>query len=184
MPPIDLPGAVESRFPVDFADNLPALAQASIGQGDVSTTPLQMALVAAAVANDGVMMEPHVMREIRDGEGAVVDDEPVAQWKTPISPETAATMRQAMLGVVANGTLAGFAEIPGFEVGGKTGTAQTGLDTNHTWVIEFAGPPGQKPELAIAVVVEAQGTDETGGGVAGPIARTVLEAALQPPAGG
>jgi peptidoglycan glycosyltransferase len=62
VPPIDLPGAVESRFPVDFADNLPALAQASIGQGDNSATPLQMALVAAAVANAGRTAAPHVMR--------------------------------------------------------------------------------------------------------------------------
>jgi len=75
------------------------------------------------------------------------------------------------------------AEIPGVEVGGKTGTAQTGRDTNNTWVIEFAGPPGQKPELAIAVIVEDQGADETGGGVAGPIARAVLEQALQPAGG-
>ena len=96
VPPIDLPGAVESRFPVDFADNLPALAQASIGQGDNSATPIQMALVAAAVANDGVMMAPHVMKEIRDGEGAVVDDEPVDVCKQPICAESAATMRQAM----------------------------------------------------------------------------------------
>lgn len=183
VPPLDLPGAVESRFPVDFEGNLPALAQASIGQGDVSATPLQMALVAAGVANDGTIMAPHVMKEIRDGEGAVIDDEPVDQWKTPISPESAATMHQAMLGVVANGTLSGVAEIPGVEVGGKTGTAQTGRDTNNTWVIEFAGPPGQKPELAIAVIVEDQGADETGGGVAGPIARAVLEQALQPAGG-
>ena len=183
VPPIDLPGAVESRFPVDFADNLPALAQASIGQGDNSATPIQMALVAAAVAYDGVMMAPHVMKEIRDGEGAVVDDEPVDVWKQPISAESAATMRQAMYGVVQGGTLTGVAEIPGFDVGGKTGTAQTGNDTNNTWVIEFVGPPGQKPELAIAVIVENQGADETGGGVAGPIARAVLQQALQEPAG-
>lgn len=183
VPPIDLPGAVESRFPVDFADNLPALAQASIGQGDNSATPIQMALVAAAVANDGVMMAPHVMKEIRDGEGAVVDDEPVDVWKQPISAESAATMRQAMYGVVQGGTLTGVAEIPGFDVGGKTGTAQTGNDTNNTWVIEFVGPPGQKPEYAIAVIVENQGADETGGGVAGPIARAVLEQVLQDPAG-
>ena len=183
VPPIDLPGAVESRFPVDFADNLPALAQASIGQGDNSATPIQMALVAAAVANEGVMMAPHVMKEIRDGEGAVVDDEPVDVWKQPISVESAATMRQAMYGVVQGGTLTGVAEIPGFDVGGKTGTAQTGNDTNNTWVIEFVGPPGQKPELAIAVIVENQGADETGGGVAGPIARAVLQQALQEPAG-
>ena len=178
VPPIDLPGAVESRFPVDFADNLPALAQASIGQGDTSATPLQMALVAAAVANEGRVMAPHVMKEIRDGEGAVVEDEPIDVWKTPLSPQSAATMRQAMLGVVQNGTLTGVGAIPGFEVGGKTGTAQTGRDTNNTWVIEFVGPPGQKPEYAIAVVVEDQGADETGGGVAGPIARAVLEQAL------
>lgn len=183
VPPIDLPGAVESRFPVDFADNLPALAQASIGQGDTSATPLQMALVAQAVANDGQMMAPHVMQEIRDGEGAVVEDEPVEVWKTPISAASAATMRDAMYGVVENGTLTGVADIPGFQVGGKTGTAQTGNDTNNTWVIEFVGPPGEKPEYAIAVIVENQGPDETGGGVAGPIANAVLTQALQGDAG-
>lgn len=185
VPPIDLPGAVESRFPVDFADNLPALAQASIGQNDVSATPLQMALVAAAVANEGRIMAPHVMKEIRDGEGAVVEEEQVDVWKTPISPESAATMRQAMLGVVADGTLSGAADIPGFEVGGKSGTAQTGNNTSHTWVIEFVGPPGQKPEYAIAVIVENQPgvSENTGGRVAAPIARAVLTQALQGDAG-
>ena len=185
VPPIDLPGAVESRFPVDFADNLPALAQASIGQNDVSATPLQMALVAAAVANEGRIMAPHAMLEIRDGEGAVVEEEQVDVWKTPISPESAATMRQAMLGVVADGTLAGAADIPGFEVGGKSGTAQTGNNTSHTWVIEFVGPPGQKPEYAIAVIVENQPgvSENTGGRVAAPIARAVLTQALQGDAG-
>ena len=187
-PPIDLPGAVASKFPplVDFTDNLPKLAQASIGQNDVAATPLQMAMVAAGVANEGRVMAPHVMAEIRDGEGAVIEDEPIDVWKEAVSPATAATMRQAMLGVVVDGTLQGAADIPGYEVGGKTGTAQTGNDTSHTWVIEFVGPPGGEPELAIAVIVENQPgvSENTGGRVAAPIARAVLEVALQPPAGG
>ena len=71
-PPIDLPAAAASNFPTDFRRNLPALAQSSIGQNDVQATPLQMALVAAAIANGGSMMTPHVMQEIRDSEGGIV----------------------------------------------------------------------------------------------------------------
>jgi peptidoglycan glycosyltransferase len=181
-PPIDLPNPATSNFPTDFTENLPALAQASIGQNDVSAAPLQMAMVAGAVANNGLMMEPHVMQVIRDGEGATIEEEPNDVWQQPMSADAAATMRQAMLGVVSPEGTAPGAAIEGLEVGGKTGTAQLGTDppSSHTWFICFAGPPGGEPEIAVAVIVEAvDGVSEvTGGTVAAPIATAVIRQAL------
>jgi peptidoglycan glycosyltransferase len=195
-PPIDLPGAASSVFPDDFGkrlragndpgdadvyENTPALAQAAIGQGNVSATPLQMALVAGAVANSGTIMRPHVLREIRDGTGAVDSAYTPAVWTTAMSPTNAATLRAAMVGVVTAGTADRLA-IPGREVGGKTGTAQLGTNPaqSHAWIIGFAGDPGQNPTVAVAVIVEGQpgASEQTGGRVAAPIAKAVLEAAL------
>lgn len=183
-PPIDLPGAVDSVFPTDFHRDVPKLAQSSIGQNDVQATPLEMALVAAAIANDGVIMKPHAMVEITDSDGTVVERYKRSRWLQPVSSKTAETIRQAMVGVVTGGTATGLA-IPGYEVGGKTGTAQLGTEPprSHTWIIGFAGPPGEAPTVAIAVVVLNQpGASEfTGGAVAAPIARAVLEAILAAP---
>jgi len=180
-PPIDLPGPVNSVFPTDVVRNPPKLAQSSIGQNDVQATPLQMALVAAGVANGGVIMKPHVMTEVRDSEGTVVSRYQPEKWKTPLSPDSASVMRRDMVNVVQRGTASGLA-IPGFEVGGKTGTAQLGTEPprSHTWIIGFAGPPGGDPTVAVAVVVLNQpGASEfTGGRVAAPIARAVMQAAL------
>lgn len=195
-PPIDLPGAVSSVFPDDFGKRLrpgddpgdadvyedtPALAQAAIGQGNVSATPLQMALVAAAVANGGTIMRPHVLREIRDARGDVDSSYTPAVWRTAMSPTSAATLRAAMVGVVNGGTAQRLA-IPGREVGGKTGTAQLGTNPpqSHAWIIGFAGAPGQTPSVAVAVIVEGQpgASEQTGGRVAAPIAKAVLEAVL------
>ena len=119
----------------------------------MQATPLQMALVAATIANGGMMMNPHVMQEVRDSEGAIVKRYDVSQWLQPISPDAAAVMKGGMLDVVARGTATRL-QIPGYEVGGKTGTAQLGTDPpmSHTWIIGFAGPPGD-PQIAIAVVV-------------------------------
>ena len=138
------PAPAASVFPTDFTRNLPALAQASIGQNDVQATPLQMALVAAAVANGGTIMKPHVMREVRDSEGTVIQSYGIGPWMTPLSSQTADTMKAAMLDVVARGTATGL-QIPGYEVGGKTGTAEVD-DTgsrSHAWIMGFAGPPGR-----------------------------------------
>jgi peptidoglycan glycosyltransferase len=113
-------------------------------------------------------------------------------WTTATSPQAAGTMRQAMIGVVADGTATGL-QIPGQEVGGKTGTAQLGTDPprSHAWIIGFAGPPGGAPEVAVAVIVEGQpgASEQTGGRVAAPIARAVMERILlvnrgQAPGGG
>jgi len=184
--PIDLPAPAISAFPTDFTRNLPALAQASIGQNDVQATPLEMAMVAGGVANGGVIMKPHVMSDIRDSEGSVIDRYSPTQWLHPLSTENAATMRTAMLDVVARGTATRM-QIPGYEVGGKTGTAQLGTDPprSHTWIMGFAGPPGDA-QIAISVVVLNQpGVNEaTGGVVAAPIAKQVMQAYLDDIAAG
>jgi peptidoglycan glycosyltransferase len=186
-PPIDLPGSATSLFPTDFTLDLPKLAQSSIGQNDVQASPLQMALVAAAVANQGRMMTPHVMTEIRDDNQNVIDRYEPEVWNEPLSPEHADTMKQAMVGVVQDGTGRSVA-IPGYEVGAKTGTAQLGTEPprSHLWMIAFGGPPGDAQVAVAVVVLDQPGASEeaTGGQVAGPIARQVLDAALRVKNGG
>jgi peptidoglycan glycosyltransferase len=178
-PPLDLPNAADSAIEtVGFFDrNVPLLAQTAIGQNTVRATPLQMALVAAGIANQGKIMTPHVLSEVRDDEGVVVKRYRPSTWKTAISPEVAAIVRDAMVQVAQRGTATAM-QVPGVPTAGKTGTAQIGNGQSHAWIIGFA--PADAPRIAIAVVVEAQpGTNEaTGGRVAAPIARQVLEAAL------
>ena len=127
-------------FP-DTKNSKAFLGQASIGQFSTQATPLEMALVTAGVANGGIIMSPHVMKEIRDDNGKVIDTFDPKPWRTAVSPQTAATMRQAMIGVVQGGTGTA-ARIPGVEVGGKTGTAE--LDDagsqSEAWFTCFAGP--------------------------------------------
>jgi peptidoglycan glycosyltransferase len=178
-PPLDLPVVATSLFPEvgDFDRNLPALALSAIGQQDVAASPLQMAMVAAAIGNRGVAMEPHVLGEIRDSEGERVRTYDAKQWLRATSPETAGAVRDMMVGVVNGGT-ATRAAISGVQVAAKTGTAQTTGDDAHAWLIAFA--PAENPRVAIAVIVESQpGVSEaTGGRVAAPIAKRVMEAAL------
>ncbi|MGH9277364.1 MAG: peptidoglycan D,D-transpeptidase FtsI family protein [Acidimicrobiales bacterium] len=179
VPPIDLPFAAPSIFPdaSAFADDIPGLAKSAIGQQDVSATPLQMALVAAGVANGGAVMTPHVMSEIRDGEGQLLKRYEPTPWVQAVSPDVARTMRDLMVNVVERGTGTA-ARIPGIAVGGKTGTAQTGLDTNHVWFISFA--PAADPKIAVAVMLEnlPLASEATGGTLAAPIAKAVMQAAL------
>jgi penicillin-binding protein A len=185
--PIDLPGAAQSHFPSDLvAKNPPFLAQASIGQNDVQATPLQMAMVAGAVADKGRIMVPHVMREITDEQGNRVETYDPKLWTTPMSTATASLLHQAMLSVVSNGTATRLDDgLEGFEVGGKTGTAQIGSNPprSHAWIIGFAGPPGEPPPVAVAVIVEGQegSSEATGGRVAAPIAAAVMRQALTAP---
>jgi peptidoglycan glycosyltransferase len=186
-PPIDLPFPAQSVFPTDFDQNIPALAQAGIGQNDVSATPLQMALVAAAAANEGRIMAPRVVADIRDDDNSVVEDPEPTRWRQAVSAEHADVLRRAMIEVAERGTARNL-QIPGFEVGGKTGTAQLGTDPprSHAWIIGFAGVPGQPPSVAVAVIVRGQpgASEQTGGQVAAPIARAVMETVLAAQGGG
>jgi peptidoglycan glycosyltransferase len=178
-PPIDLPVPAASRFPEpkEFERDEPALAKSAIGQQNVRATPLQMAMVAAGVANGGTVMKPHVMAQVKDSDGNVVRTYEPGAWKQPITPEVAAQLRDLMLNVVARGT-GTRAQFPGATVGGKTGTAQTVGNDAHAWFIGFA--EGNNRKVAVAVIVESQPevSEATGGRVAAPIAGAVMKAAL------
>lgn len=184
--PFDVPGGVQSSFPADVVDDPPTLAQAAIGQNDVRATPLQMAMVAGAVANEGRIMEPHVMREVRDDQGNKVAEFDDSVWREAMSPSTAGVLRAAMESVVADGSATRLDDgLEQFVVGGKTGTAQTGADppTSNAWIIGFAGPEGEVPHVAVAVLVQGQSgvSEQTGGREAAPIAAAVMQQALSPP---
>lgn len=197
VPPLDIPGSVASRFPTDYGEqlqapsadipvgvyeNTPLLAQTSIGQNDVSATPLQMALVAAGIANNGEILEPRVVAEIKDRTGSVVRTIEPERWQRAVSADVALDLREAMVNIVETGT-ARSAAVPGIEVGAKTGTAQLGTEPpkSHAWMIAFAGPPGRTPELAIAVLIEGTegASEQTGGRVAGPIVAALIQAYFQ-----
>ena len=178
-PPLDLSGAAISNFPPAsaFALDLPGLAKSAIGQQDVAASPLEMALVAGGLANGGVIMRPHVLQDVRDSEGKVVQTYQPQPWLTATSAATADLVKGLMIQVVQSGTGTA-AQIKGVQVAGKTGTAQTGNNTVHTWFVAFA--PADAPKVAVAVLVEDQpsSNDFTGGQVAAPIAKQVLQAAL------
>lgn len=158
-------------------------AQSAIGGFEVRATPLEMAMVAAAVANGGDIMTPHVLKEIRDADGAVVKTFDEKPWTTAMDATTAGIMKSAMIGVVDGGTAERLDDgIEAFEVGGKTGTAPVDSGSSHAWIIGFAGPENEDPQVVVAVVVEAaagQG-EQFGGRVAAPIAAQVLKQALTP----
>ncbi len=172
--------AVESVIPSadEFGDDLAALAQSSIGERDVRATPLQMAMVAAAVANDGVVMKPYVVAEVFDADGQVVTATEPEELGVAMSPETADVLALMMESAVTSGT-ATRASVPGVRIGGKTGTAQVPGASPHSWFIGFGAVEAapDEPQIAIAVLVEsseATGADATGGTVAAPIAQQVL----------
>ncbi len=100
-----------------------------------------MALVASAIADGGTIMKPHAMKEIRDSEGNVIERWHDSPWRQAISQSTAQTMHDAMMSVVAHGT-ATVLQMPGFDIGGKTGTAQIGTDAIDAWMIALRGAGG------------------------------------------
>jgi penicillin-binding protein A len=148
------------------------VAQVAFGQGQLLATPLQMALLAAGVANGGNIMEPYLVQEVRDYRQTVIDTTRSQTWLRPFSSRTAAQVRDLMLQVVDRGT-GTRAQLSGVQVAGKTGTAEVDRGEPHAWFIGFA--PAAEARVAVAVVVENGGT---GGSTAAPIARAVLEAAL------
>ncbi len=181
-PPIDLlPGAATGTSPQvgNFEQQKPQFAYAGIGQGDVSVSPLYMCMVAATIANGGKMMAPHVVDEVLDSDGKVVERITPSVWREPISPETADQVKEMMIEVVNNGGTGTRAAIPEVVVAGKTGTAQVDGQDPGAWFVAFA--PADNPTVAIAVHIEDGGNvgaNASGGVVAAPIARQVLEAIL------
>jgi peptidoglycan glycosyltransferase len=172
--PIDLPGAAKSKFP-DMNDSQKAsIAQSAIGQYEVTVTPLQMLLVASAIANDGVIMKPHIVRSVADSYGVnlkVTDPEILAR---PIKKDTAQKVREMMVDVVRKGT-GKRAAVEGIVVAGKTGTAETGGGRDpHSWFIAFA--PAGDAKIVLAVIVEEGGT---GGGKAAAITGKLIKEYLK-----
>jgi peptidoglycan glycosyltransferase len=178
--PLEIPWSEGSIPPAEsFADALPAVAFSAIGQQDVKANPLQMALVAAAIANGGSEMTPRLVSEVRDPSGRVIKTYGPEPWGQPISPQTSSALTAMMVSVVESGTGTA-AQIPGIQVAGKTGTAETATGNPHAWFVSFA--PAQDPQIVVAVVVlngGDLGNEATGGHVAAPIARAVIQAALQ-----
>ena len=147
-------------------------AQISFGQGPVTSNPFQMALVAATVANDGAMMEPRLVREVRSPDGIILDKPTPRVRKNALDKDTARTINDMMQHVVTDVETDG--QIPGVKVAGKTGTAEAPPDQLHSWFIAFA--PADDPQIAVAVIVE---NGQEGYKAALPIARRLIEAYLK-----
>lgn len=148
------------------------LAESGIGQGRVVTNPLHMAMIAGAIANGGKMMQPYLVEEIRlPGESKLFTAQPEL-LTTAISQETAAELKKAMMAVVQSGT-GKAAALAGWQVAGKTGSAENPHGQTHAWFAGFT--PAENPRVAVALVVENAGA---GGEVAAPIAREVFRGAL------
>ncbi len=165
----------DSTFPTDeLARDPAALAQSSIGERDVRVTPLQMAMLAATIANDGIVMRPYLVDQLFDADGKTVRAFEPNLLGEAMSPATASVIAEMMERVVTEGT--GYrAGIPGVRVAGKTGTSEQGDPGSHVWFIGFA--PVERPTIAVAVVVEnggAVGEGATGARVAAPIAAQVI----------
>nr|WP_300053777.1 penicillin-binding protein 2 [uncultured Nocardioides sp.] len=173
----DLGGQAESLYPRDL--DPPQTALSGIGQSSVTATPLQMAMVVAAIANDGDVMRPYVVDEVRAANLSVLDRTDPQSISKAISSTTAEELTTMMVATVDSGT-ATPAQIPGVQVAGKTGTAQSTADRPpYAWFVSFA--PADNPQVAVAVLVQSSDTSrsEIGGGrLGGPIAKAVMEAVI------
>ncbi|HYO40975.1 MAG TPA: penicillin-binding transpeptidase domain-containing protein, partial [Nocardioidaceae bacterium] len=174
----DLPGQVRSRFPADPDE--PQTALSAIGQYDVAATPLQMAMVVGGIANGGTVMRPYLVDEVRAPDLSVLDKaRPEAYRSNAVSASVARQLTTMMVSVVDRGT-ATPAQIPGIEVAGKTGTAQSSPQRPpYAWFVSFA--PADNPQVAVAVLVEDAGVERnaiSGSGLAAPIAKQVMQAVI------
>jgi peptidoglycan glycosyltransferase len=168
--------AATSRFPED--PDAPQTALSAIGQFDVRATALQMAMVAAAIGNNGTTMRPYLVQEIRGPDLAILQTTEPTVFEQAMSTMNAASLTDMMVNVVENGTGSN-AQISGVRVAGKTGTAQTGNERpSIAWFVAFA--PAQNPTVAVAVMIEEAGVAEiSGNALAAPIARDVIKAVLR-----
>lgn len=173
----DMRGQAQSLYPRDM--DAPATAMSGIGQASVTATPLQMAMVAAAIANQGDLMRPYLVDEVRTPNLDVYDRPEPERISQAVTAATAEELTRMMVSTVDIGT-ATPAAIPGIPVAGKTGTAQSTDDRPpYAWFVSFA--PADDPQVAVAVMVEAssQPREEIGGGLlGGPIAKAVMQAVI------
>ena len=160
-----------SRFPEP--ESQAALAMDSFGQQDIMVTPMQMAMIASAIANDGVLMEPYIVKQTLTADLEPVSTTKPSEYSRPMSEQTAAYMQQMMVDDVVSGT--GYlAAIDGVDVAGKTGTAELTGSDRHAWFAAFA--PADDPQIAVVVILENDPGD--GGSSAAPVAREIIRAKL------
>ncbi len=178
------PSVIPLQVAESTVGNIPdaaALGMSSIGQKDVALTPLENAEIAATIANGGVTMQPYLVDSLKGPDLAVISITAPYQQRRAVSPQVAAKLTELMIGAEKDAQQKG--AIPGVQIASKTGTAEHGSDPRHTpphaWYIAFA--PAQAPKVAVAVLVEngADRLSATGGALAAPIGRAVIEAALQ-----
>lgn len=176
-PLAELPSVATSQFPGD--PNEPQTAQSAIGQFDVRATPLQMAMVAAGIANKGEVMKPYLVQNVKTPDLKTVSETKPESLHQAVTPQVAAQLTAMMVDVVNNGT-GKPGQINGVQVAGKTGTAQTSKDRPpFAWFTAFA--PADDPKIAVAVLIEKADIardDIAGGKLAAPIAKSVMEAVL------
>lgn len=175
--PFDLPRSV-SRIG-DGGMGKTELSATGIGQGKLLVSPLQMAMVAAGVANKGDIMQPYVVKAVEEVDGKVLRSEKPDVLYRMMAPETAARLTEMMVRVVEEGT-GTRAQISNVKVAGKTGTAQNersseGASADHAWFVGFA--PADDPQIAVAVLLEYRG--EGGGRAAAPVAARVMSSWLK-----
>ena len=149
------------------------LVSLAIGQGELGTTPVQLASYAAAIANNGILHQPHIVSGYRDAETGKYYPLTYEKKQLPVSPSTFSLIKDGMIGVVLRGT-GTLAKVPGIDIAGKTGTAQNPHGKDHAWFIAFA--PVENPKIAMAVLVENAGF---GGSISAPIARELIKYYLQ-----
>ena len=180
--PIDLPASAASSFGEvsDFVDRTPLLAIGGFGQASDVMVPLHMAMVASTVANGGKMMKPYVVEATQFHDGSIIDQTDPEVWKTPISGATADILRGLMVEVVNQGTAKSMQLENGIQAAAKTGTAQLNAagepQRSHAWIVGFA--PAESPRYAVAVILKGTNDEisaSTGGRVAGPVAKQVLD---------
>ena len=174
----DLRPQAASRFPDDL--DQPQTAMAGIGQSEVAATPLQMAMVAAGIANGGIVMRPYLVDSVTSPDLDVIDRTESSELSKAMEPSTASVLTTMMVNTVKYGTAVN-AQIPGIDVAGKTGTAQsTPSRPPYAWFVSFA--PAIDPQVAVCVLVQSSETprEEIGGNFLGaPIAKAVMEAVLR-----
>ncbi|WP_372346975.1 peptidoglycan D,D-transpeptidase FtsI family protein [Streptomyces sp. KL116D] len=179
---LDVPvRAAESVYPSGMDKAQTGLS--GIGQFDVTATPLQIAMVSATIANGGKLASPHMVSEVTDADGDAITSYPDSDDSRVVSESTASQLRSAMETVVSKGTGTN-AQIPGATVGGKTGTAQHGENNSQTpyaWFTSYAKDDSTGKKVAVAVLVEqsdAARSEVSGNGLAAPIAKAMMAAAL------
>ncbi|HZK55399.1 MAG TPA: penicillin-binding protein 2 [Desulfosporosinus sp.] len=171
IPTSSITNAAKPKLPDTLTTN--DLAASAFGQGQVLVSPFHMALITGGIANDGVIMTPHLIERVLDPTQTVVYEQKAQPWLTALSKEEADKITSAMVTAVNDGTAAPGA-LPNIQVAAKTGSAEPGGDVKtHGWYIAFA--PAEAPRIAIAVMVQNGGT---GGGAAAPIVKQIMQEAL------